>query len=269
MLVLGLVRLAEGEDKTALTEVPTLPTECPALIDEEKKNPDAVLEDPVKVLSLLKCSTALKNRKQCANKPDVACGQIVIAPTTKDPADPQTVSLDTQNANVVDVSDPSAVAKVSGMIAASVVGAKTGDPAATILAGGAGTYSCDQYVKAAARKDPLLIAYPSAIPTIALAKDTKDAVDQTMRDLQVRGVVAAGAAPIIIPIATFKVATRVIAESPAIITQVVPVPAGGGVKTVAAAVAAPVVAPPVVIIKTGGQVAKKVTCRFHIGHWHC
>jgi hypothetical protein len=160
------------------------------------------------MLGTLKCKAHQDNRAECAGVPAAQpCGTIVMLPTNQDATQPPVES------SVVDVSDPKQVRDACARLAQNAA-ASSPRPELVLIAGPAGAYTCDAYMKAVARSDPLLIVAPMQVPIVQLAKDTKEELDRASEKLKMDPkLVAAGMATVpaaIVTIASYDLARRAV-----------------------------------------------------------
>jgi hypothetical protein len=175
-------------------------------INLAKKQPIGSMQ----LLALANCQLKSDNALKCraAKKP---CGKTIVV--TGDPKS----KTKPQQAQIIDVGDEKSIATSCAAIA-QTVGAKSGDPRLLILAGPAGAYTCDSYLKAAARKDPLLIIAPTMVPAVELAKTTQAAVraeaDRVVEAAKKNPIQAALVPNQVIGVASINVAREILKTIP-------------------------------------------------------
>jgi len=158
-------------------------------------------------VKLLACQLAEANRKACAGKPPAQpCGKVFVASL------PSTSNGPHVAARIVDVSQAGNVTAVCAAVGAAML-QKQGAPAPLAYGGGiVAGYNCDAMLRAAARRDPLVIFAPQAVVFKELTGDGLKVAQKVAEDVKRNIPLTALAGNVVIPMFEYNAVTQVLGE---------------------------------------------------------
>jgi hypothetical protein len=164
-------------------------------------------KDSNSIIRTLACQLEEENKIHCANKPpNQPCGKVFVASL------PSKVREAHFEGRIIDVASSGQVAGACGAVATIMLKTKGAPPPVAYAGGAVATYNCDAWLRAAARRDPIVIFGPQAVVFKEMTGDSMKIAQKVADEVKRNIPVTALAGNVVVPIFQYNAVSEILKE---------------------------------------------------------